>query len=550
MICTAANALWLAGCLREAARFRQATRRVRSEQEGLLEELLQKNRDTDFGRSHGFAAIRSPREYQARVPIRSYDDYQPDIARIAAGNERVLTVQRIRLLEPTSGSASAAKLIPYTRSLQRQFRRGIEPWVADLFLHDPDLIRGRAYWSVSPLVREPHRTAGGIPVGFDDDAAYVGGWGRVLVEGVMAAPGSLRHAPDVETFQYQTLLALVRSGSLRLISVWNPTFLTVILDRLLSDAESLLRDLRGLPHRARALRAALRAADAPERHAALWRRLRLVSCWADANAAAPAAHLASLFPHARMQPKGLIATEGFVSLPLTGRDGAALSIRSHFFEFAPVDSAGVADEESPLMAHDLECGRYSVIVSTAGGLYRYRLDDIVEVIGHAEECPLVRFVGKHEYVSDWFGEKLHEAQVACVLREAFATRAPAVVPEFAMLACDRDLSPAAYVLYVESASDDAALSEVAWEIEGALRRNFHYDYARLLGQLGPVRIFRVKGAASSHLARCAAAGQRTGSVKPLALDRRDGWAAHFRGRFIPTSSRSIPSGSAPLRLSR
>jgi hypothetical protein len=535
MICTAANGLWLATCLGEAARFRRATTRVAV------------NRDTEFGRRHGFRSARKPRDYRQRVPVRSYAEYEGEVDRIADGTQRVLTRDRVRIFEPTGGSASATKLIPYTPSLRREFQRGIKPWIADLFTHSPDLMRGQAYWSVSPVSSAATRTRGGIPIGFEDDSAYVGSWRRVLVRQVMAAPASLRNAADIEAFQYQTLLALVRSDNLRLMSIWNPSFLAVILERLPQHANQLLRDLRDDPDRARPLRAALKASTPSERHALLWPRLRLISCWADANAAGAAAALASAFPQARLQPKGLIATEGFVSFPLCGVQASALAVRSHFFEFAPIGSSGEADEDSPVLAHELdEAQRYTVIISTGGGLYRYRLNDVIEVIGHVAECPLIRFVGKHEYVSDWVGEKLHEAHVAAVLRDAFER----VPPAFAMLACDRELSPPAYVLYVDSDADDATLTIAGAAVEDGLRRNFQYDYARFLGQLGRVQIFRAEEAARTYMLAAMSAGQRAGDIKPLALDRRDGWSRRFRGRFIPTPSRSTPFGSGPLRLSR
>ncbi len=551
MICTAANGLWLATCLGEAACFRRATTRVAEEQSRLLAQLLRVNRDTEFGRRHGFRSASTPRDYRQRVPIRSYDEYKGEVDRIADGAQSVLTRDRVGIFEPTGGSASATKLIPYTRSLRREFQRGIKPWIADLFTHDPDLMRGQAYWSVSPVSSAATRTRGGIPIGFEDDSAYVGSWRRVLVQRVMAAPAALRSAADIETFQYQTLLALVRSGSLRLISIWNPSFLAVILERLPQFGNQLLRDLRGDPDRAGPLRAALKASTPSERHALLWPRLRLISCWADANAEGPAAALASAFPQARLQPKGLLATEGFVSFPLCGAQASALAVRSHFFEFAPIGSSGEADEESPVLAHELaEAQRYTVIISTGGGLYRYRLNDVIEVIGHVAECPLIRFVGKHEYVSDWVGEKLHEAHVAAVLRDAFARVPPAFRPAFAMLACDRELSPPAYVLYVDGEAVDATLTVAAAAVEEGLRRNFQYDYARFLGQLGRVQIFRAKEAARTYMSAALSTGQRAGDIKPLALDRRDGWSRRFQGRFIPTPSRSTPFGSGPLRLSR
>jgi hypothetical protein len=530
VICTAANALWVAGCLQEARRFRRATGRVRVEQERVLQGLVRSNADTEFGRSHEFSVIRSVREYQDRIPLRTYDDYHPYVDRLTDGAVNVLTRERVRLFEPTSGSTSATKLIPYTTSLQRQFQRGIQAWIADLFLHHPNLMTGQAYWSVSPALAGRRQTAGGIPIGFDDDAEYVGGWRRRLVQAVMAVPRSLRNAPDMETFQHLTLLSLIRSSSLRIISVWNPTFLSLLAGRLQPSGDALMRNLQSDTRRRDVLRSALRARTAGECHATLWPHLRLISCWADANAAAPAAELARLFPQAQIQPKGLIATEGFISFPQIGHEGSALAVRSHFLEFAPMNDGTC--EQSPLLAHELERGRcYEVILSTAGGFYRYRLGDAIKVVGHTNECPLIEFVGRRRHVSDWFGEKLNESHVAGVLRTTLESSG--VCPSFAMMACDTALTPPAYVLYIDASQPDESLDRLGRSIEAELRHNLHYDYARLLGQLGPIRVFRAQGAGATYLNAAVQAGQRAGDVKPLALDRRDGWSRRFRGQFIP-----------------
>src|SRR6185436_159811 len=120
-----ANSLWLAGCLPDSVLFHRATRNVASEQQAILSRLLAVNADTDFGREHGFARIRTVAEYQQCVPLRDYEDFRPWIDRIVAGSPNVLTREPVRLFEPTSGSAGASKLIPYTTSLQRDFQRGI-----------------------------------------------------------------------------------------------------------------------------------------------------------------------------------------------------------------------------------------------------------------------------------------------------------------------------------------------------------------------------------------------------------------------------------------
>jgi hypothetical protein len=130
----------------------------------------------------------------------------------------------------------------------------------------------------------------------------------------------------------------------------------------------------------------------------------------------------------------LISTECFVSLPLTGRAGAVLALRSHFLEFVPHGS-----EDETLLAHELdEGGRYSVVVTTGDGLYRYRMGDIVEVTGRFERCPLIRFFGKEDLVSGRFGEKLDERHVREALRVALARHAPDA--RFAMLAFEQEPS--------------------------------------------------------------------------------------------------------------
>ena len=108
MIATLANSAWLASCIPEYLRFRRALGRVRTEQEHVLHGILRKNQASAFGRRHGFSAIRTVRDYQKRVPLSDYDDYRARVARIAEGETQVLTCERVRLFEPTSGSSSPA----------------------------------------------------------------------------------------------------------------------------------------------------------------------------------------------------------------------------------------------------------------------------------------------------------------------------------------------------------------------------------------------------------------------------------------------------------
>ena len=552
LLTTAANGLWVLSCLPSGLAVHFAARNVRATQHRLLLRLLRRNANTEVGRKHGFDSIRNVAEFQSRLPLACYDDYQPMIERISAGQPGVLTAEPVLLMEPTSGSTSATKLIPYTASLKTEFQRGIAPWIVDLFSREPALFGGQAYWSVTPVAQRERRTSGGVPVGFEEDSEYLSRWQSALAASVFAVPPQVKLIGEMESFRYVTLLFLLRCRRLALISVWNPTFLTLLVGRLgdwwpslATDIASgeisspakiepdLMTTLRALnrpdARRAAEVESAFRSnSSVGELHVRLWPRLRLISCWADAHAAGYARELAALFPQARLQGKGLLATEGFVSFPLLGHDGAALSLRSHFFEFLPADDTAAA---RPLLAHQLKTGeRYSVVMTTGGGLYRYQLRDIVEVTGHYAQCPLLRFVGKADQVSDWFGEKLNAMHVERALEEGF--RLTGVKPVFAMLACETE--PAAYALFVEAREAEAQmLLSLGEKVEEALRQNFHYDYCRKLGQLAPLKVFSIEsGGMESYLAACQSRGQRAGDIKPSALDRLDGWSRVFRGRFI------------------
>lgn len=534
---TLAGAAWTSTNIAGYWRYRAALADPAATQHAVLKHYLRANADTTFGRAHGFSVIRSVDEYQARVPLASYSDFSQAIDDISGGKPGVLTRDRVRSLGVSSGSVSAAKRIPYTRRLQREFRRAIAPWVVDLYRGRPELALGCSYWSITPVARDPSPEPGGIPVGFEEDSEYLGAAWKRIVDATLAVPGAVRFVRDVDAFRYVTSLFLLRRPDLRLVSVWHPSFLTLLLDALAPHWDSLMDDVRrgtiSPPSRLppaieRDLRSGLRpnprraeelAATGPENLTVIWPRLRLVSCWADGHAALSLDVLRRMLPRVHIQPKGLIATEAVVTLPF--QELTPLAVRSHFFEFFR--------EGRTYLAHQLVPGEvYSVVVTTGGGLYRYRLEDRVEVNGFVRSTPSLRFLGKEDCVSDLCGEKLNETFVARALAQACESLG--VAPRYALVAPDLSGVPPAYTLYLEADADPpAALARL---LDEHLACNPHYGYCRTLGQLAPVRLFHVTGPMFSlYLNRCRALGRRLGDVKPLALSTVAGWSDVFPGHY-------------------
>lgn len=519
------NHLWFFSSRQAARNFQRAAHHVAETQAHLWQSIVTRNLQTEYVAKHF-----------PDFPLSTYDDYLPYIERIANGERNILSAEPVRLFELSSGSTAASKMIPYTRTLQSEFQRGLSVWIHDLFTHHPTLKIGPAYWSISPLADGPRQTRSGIPIGFEDDSAYLGPLGAWM-ESALAVPNLVKHIRSVNTFRYITLLFLLRCEDLRLISVWNPTFLTLLLaplpemwDALLKDiadgtltppapmdeniGRALLKKLPPRPHRAKKL-ASLR----PDDYSSIWRHLGLISCWADGASETYAKQLQMHFPHVKFQPKGLLATEAFVSFPLIGKTGAALAINAHYFEF-------LTDSGDILLAHQLEKGKtYSVVVTTGGGLYRYQLNDIVEVTGFYNQVPCVKFIGKADRVSDYFGEKLNEQFVITVLKELFAKHN--LTPVFYMLAPD-DTPPFHYTLYLELDNPTTQLpNNLTAQLDNLLRANFHYDYCRRLGQLAETQIVQVKDGGANYIQACQRRGQKLGNIKASVLQKSTGWNGWF-----------------------
>lgn len=489
---------------------------ITSAQEELLLSMLKKAEHTEYGRAYRFAEISSADDYQKKVPLTVYEDYLPYIEKIAAGKRNILTGEDVLMFEPTSGSASASKLIPYTKTLKEQFQKGIKPWLRNLYLSYPAIKWGQSYWSVTPATGERSYTAAGIPIGFEEDSEYFGKLEQYCMDLIFASPKNIAAETEMEQFYFRTVSCLLKARHLTLISVWNPTYLLLLLDYLERNRVPLLESLPA--KRRKQLGDAVEKKD----YKRIWKSLVLISCWADQNAADDAAKLAALFPGVIIQPKGLLATEGFISFPAAGECGARFSYYSHYFEFRTDEG-----EFSPI--DQLKEGhRYEVILTTGGGLYRYQIRDRIEVCGYRGSVPLVCFAGKSGKVSDLYGEKLTEEFVDAVLAPWKETS------QFLMLAPDRDR----YVLYIQTEQDEqdkpAHLPD-AGHLDQLLRENFHYDYCRKLGQLKAVRVFAVTGnPGHAYLEHCRKSGQRLGDIKPSCLSAQKDWNGVFEGFFGDT----------------
>src|SRR5215212_8145549 len=409
-------------------------------QDRLLRQILETNADTEFGRRYGFGDITSFQQFQERVPISSYEDLEPYINAEMLGQSNQLTRHPPVLFTTTSGTTGASKYIPMTREGKRAKSRLMWLWLSALYRDHPGIVDGRMLSVVSPEI-ESH-APGGIPCGSESGHAY-----RTMpgpVKSMYTAPYPVFAIEDYEA-KYYTLLRLAAGQDISCIATVNPSTIVLLADRLAHHGEAIIRDVRDgtlsadLPV-AQELRSSLHLRPDPERARHLeqatadgggvlrpglaWPELAAIGCWKGGTVGAYLAKFDTLFPQRPpIRDFGYYATELRGSVPLSDQgDAGVTAVGTNVVEFHPADDDRAPEGRRLLTVDQLQVGqRYFVYVTNASGLYRYDMNDIVEVAGHYGQTPMIRFIQKGKGVVSFTGEKLYEVQVIAAVEAALAS---------------------------------------------------------------------------------------------------------------------------------
>jgi hypothetical protein len=386
--------------------------------------------------------------------------------------------------EPTSGSTSARKWIPYPPAFRAELNEAASAWICGAAGRHPGILGGPHYWSLSWLPDDLRAAGQGA-----DDLALLPPLARLVLRRLMAVPGAVATLPSSAEALSATLVHLAARPDLALVSAWSPTFMLRLVDALVARREQVAAVLAAgrweagglaLPWRApRAAGAArlLREAGGeagPGLTRSLWPRLALLSAWDSASSRPWAETLRGLFPQAAFEPKGLWSTEGVISIPFDGLQPLALT--SHALEFRCLATGRV------LPPWRLEAGQeLQPVVSGSHGLLRYLLPDRVRVTGFLQQAPCIEFLGRTGGV-DLVGEKVDAALAQEVLD---LLRAEGLARPVTLLALPGGGALPRYRLLAAPGERGETAETVAARTEALLLRLHHYRLARELGQLGP-----------------------------------------------------------------
>lgn len=544
-------ASWVIGLAarRASAPFERAVADTRKAQESLLCRMMERNRDTEYGREYGFAGIRTLHQYSQRVPVVDYEDLRPRIDRVTRGEKGVLTAEDPVLFAQTSGTTGKAKFIPVTPTCRKA--GGLTVWLHYARKDHPAMFRGRIVTIVSPAVEG--MTEGNLPYG-STSGMVVKEMPRI-VQSAYAVPYDAFEIADYEA-KYYALLRLGLATDVTFLGTANPSSVLMLAEMADRHSETLLRDIRdgGISSTFAvdpAIRLALASRLRPNAERArelermrarrgrlvpadYWPRMALLGCWKGGTVGA---YLKKL--HAWYDPDGhgmvpvrdmgYLASEARMSVPISDRgSGGVLTVHSNLFELVPAEDVDARPDDHAswryLPADEAEIGReYYVFITTSGGLYRYDINDVIEVVDRYRTAPVVEFRRKGRGMTNMTGEKLSVNQ----LIEAIHGAAAAAGVRVAHFRGEPDLQASRYVLKIEPESPVHAgrgrslLEGIDHELG---RLNIEYLAKRKSGRLRPpvLQLMR-SGWYERGKQKLVAEGKRLFQAKTILLDAKQGY---------------------------
>ena len=409
-----------------------------------LRRILRLSANTVYGREHHFASIckaRKPEQlfrlYEKSVQPAEFEAFRPYVERHKKGERNVLIPGKPLMYATTSGTTSQPKWIPISTTYMKEVYSSMSHiWLDNFARLRPKFLSGGLVVSVAKVVE-----------GYAEDGTIFGS-----VSGVTARelPGFIRErfvtpseVYDIKDYsaRYYTMMRLAIAHSVTYIVAPNPSTIMELVHNAEEYFEDYIEDIEkgtlsskfDIPEKIRAALAPKLKAD-PQRADFLrkikaehpvpqikhwWPELQFLSSWKCGNPAIAAAKVSEQLPECCCyQELGFFASECRFGLVLDQGIDTTLFPHYHFYEFVEESELDKPDPRFYRL-HELEQGkRYCIFVTTLSGLFRYNMNDLVEVGGWYHKTPKIHMVQKVNGIVSITGEKLYEKQFIEAVRMA------------------------------------------------------------------------------------------------------------------------------------
>ena len=533
-----------------ARRFEAATHDPVGTQHRKLMGILEKNSDTEYGKEHNFGSLKNLKDYQRAVPVVNYNDIMERMERMVRGEKNILTAEAPVLFAQTSGTTGKAKYVPITPTCQgRDHSDQMRTWTYHAIKAHPNLLDGKIISMVSPAV-EGH-TEAGIPYGSTSGMIYKNM--PSVVRRTYAIPYDVFEVTDYEA-KYYSVMRFGVGCNVTWIGTANPSSIVKMSEKANEYAEDLIKDIadgtlkQGLdidpgiratlerelkadPKRARELEQMRSRRDGKLLPVDYWPNLALIGCWKGGTVGSYLERFPDWFdPDTKGMPPirdwGYLSSEARGSIPLSDEGaGGILTVATNVYEFVPEDEVEENPDDSRtwnfLGVDEVEQDKqYYIFFTTTGGLYRYDINDVVEVVDFYNKTPVIVFRRKGRGMTSITGEKLSVNQVMY----AFATASHASNLRIDHFKAEADHKNARYVFKVEISAGltEEQGKQLLKKLDEELSTlNIEYDAKRKSQRLNePVLYLMNPGWYDNLKKKLISEGKRLFQAKTILLDAR------------------------------
>ncbi|XP_040033125.2 GH3 domain-containing protein [Gasterosteus aculeatus] len=489
---------------------------VKGVQEQTLLMRLRRHADTSYGRQYDFNSIKDSVGYRARHPITTYEHYRELIRRIAAGEEKVIIPEKPLILAMTSGTSGASAMLLSTKDTNSEFfLQGVAVCLEAMGRAFPatDSLQRTTKFFYSPTFRQ---SEAGIPIGPNSSTPASS---RHMLN-LYTTPAAAFEVPSEKDTLYLHLLFALKDPSVGTLESNFASTVFYAFSALQDRWQELVEDIEqgkvsstlALEAKVRSKLEALMKPD-PDRAAQLRAHFQ-EGFRGIAKRLWPHLHLVLAVDSGSNQIYGEMlrenycqgvpfyspfyaATEGLIGVNLWPQEPQRrymLCPRSMFCEFLPERSL---EEETPptLLMED----------TNASGLFRYRLGDIVKVVGFHNQCPIVEFQYRRGQMLSVRGEKVSEALFLNALKKALAQWPGAQLVDYCcaesgIMGDSVGGSDPHYQVFMELKGVRNLTEEQRYKLDVCLQQDSAvYKSFRVKGSIGPMRVQLVAEGAFKEL---------------------------------------------------
>lgn len=361
-------------------------------QRELLEHLVQKAKQTEYGKKYDFQNINNYEDFKAKVPVVAYEEIYPCIERLMKGEQNILWPTEVRWFAKSSGTTNArSKFIPVSNeALEDCHIKGGKDMLSLYVNNYPD---ANMFSGKGLAIGGSHQINP-----FDETAkSYYGDVSAVILQNLpwwaqMVRTPSLDIALMDEWEEKIDKMVEVTSNENVTNLAGVPTWMIVLLEKILEkkNADNITE---------------------------VWPNLEVF--FHGAVAFTPYQDLFNrMIPSDKMRyMETYNASEGFFGLQdqVGNKDLLLMLDYGIFYEFVPTDSSQETGEPIPLSA--VEIGKnYAMVITTNAGLWRYKIGDTV--IFTSTNPYRVKISGRTKHFINAFGEELIIENAESAIAEA------------------------------------------------------------------------------------------------------------------------------------